>query len=77
MAKRSTSTATGRPTGGSKGRAVQKTRPAAGRRATSGTSTELEAARRRIRDLEDLHHKVGERLDAAIETIHKILGRSA
>jgi hypothetical protein len=38
---------------------------------------ELEAARRRIRDLEELQRAVGARLDEAIATIHKILGRAA
>lgn len=78
MAKRATSAAAGR-TSPAKARS---TKPAKGKAAASRAkpetlTIELQAAHRRIRDLEELHRKVGLRLDAAIDTIHKILGHSA
>jgi hypothetical protein len=78
MAKRTTSAAANR-TLPSKDRTAKppkgKSLPA--RSKPEMLTIELQAAHRRIRDLEELHRKVGQRLDAAIDTIHKILGHSA
>ena len=79
MAKRNASPAPTRRQAASKPKATKSTRPKVSITRTSPETLtiELEAAHRRIRDLEELHRKVGQRLDAAIDTIHKILGHSA
>ena len=79
MAKRTSSPAPTRRQAASKPKAAKSTRPKVSITRTSPETLtiELEAAHRRIRDLEELHRKVGQRLDAAIDTIHKILGHSA
>ena len=58
-----------------KGRKPAKARPRTRRSGAPDLAAELETARRRIRELEQLHAMLGERLDAAVETIHKILAR--
>ncbi|MEZ5923738.1 MAG: DUF4164 family protein [Hyphomicrobiaceae bacterium] len=77
MAKRSQGkTAPRRKTTSAKPVKSSKKRSGSPRQGPSPLVAELEAAQSRIRDLENLHRKVGARLDAAIETIHKILGRA-
>ena len=75
MARRSPATAAATPR--AKKRKAPKSTAAAKRPVGVKLAGELEAARERIRDLEELHRSVGARLDAAIATIHKILGRAA
>ncbi len=75
MARRSPAVTTAAPR--TKKRTAPKPTTARKRAPASKPSGELEAARQRIRDLEELHQTVGQRLDAAIATIHKILGRAA
>lgn len=79
MAKRTSSPAPARRQAAARTKAAKSTRPKVTITRTSPETLtiELEAAHRRIRDLEELHRKVGQRLDAAIDTIHKILGHSA
>jgi hypothetical protein len=60
-----------------KGRKASKPATRAKRSGSATLAQELDAAHRRIRDLEELHKAIGTRLDAAIATIHKILGRAA
>ncbi len=75
MARRSPAATAAAPR--TKKRAAPKPTATRKRAPVSKSSGELEAARKRIRDLEELHRTVGQRLDAAIATIHKILGRAA
>lgn len=79
MVKRKSSTAPARRPVASKPKSARAARPkvTVTRTSPETLTIELEAAHRRIRDLEELHRKVGQRLDAAIDTIHKILGHSA
>lgn len=75
MARRATATSTTAPR--TKKKAPPKTASAPKQPPGAKVAGELAAARKRIRDLEELHRTVGARLDAAIATIHKILGRAA
>lgn len=78
MVKRATSIVAPR-TASAKSRTAKpsKGKAAASRSKPDALTIELQAANRRIRDLEELHRKVGQRLDAAIDTIHRILGHTA
>lgn len=75
MARRSSAVTAAAPL--TKKRAAPKPTTGHKRAPASKSTGELDAARKRIRDLEELHRTVGQRLDAAIATIHKILGRAA
>jgi hypothetical protein len=71
--------ATKAPGAASRGKGRKATKATARPKRTNSPhiAQELEAANRRIRDLEELHRSIGARLDAAIATIHKILERAA